>query len=150
MKTIENTIPLIDVIIAQWKKDSKINESLLVEKSSQVPQLHSEYLEVLTLYKKYLIELKRDFTTFKFEAEEFYSNNTISEYYQNTKFPRKIIKGDVEKWVKVDTRVAECADKIQYCIDAIDTLNDIIRAINNMSFNIKNNIEALKFYNGIN
>ena len=59
------------------------------------------------------------------------------------------MKSDVPAWVAVDEKVNAIEMKLEYYNEIVDTLQEILRQINQMSYNIKNAIQWRTFTNGV-
>ncbi len=140
----------LNKIQEEWKKDSKIDDILLDKHSLEIPQLHCKYLnylsEVKLLKKRKEIQLRQA----KSEAWLFYSGKDIPEKYREINFNFKVLKSDVNNWIDNDKYVTELEQQLEYYNVMLDVLVEIIKQISNRTFQIKNSIEAKKFYQGYN
>ena len=59
------------------------------------------------------------------------------------------MKGDIPGWVEIDEQVQKVELQLELYNETIDTLNEIIKQIHQMSYNIKNAIQWRTFTNGI-
>lgn len=138
------------VILNMWKTDSVIDEILLDEASLRIPQLHQKYLswrsEFVLLQKKKEQELKKT----KHKKYLFYSGKaTPEEYAAAPPLPHKIIRSEVAQWISVDEEIQVIELELIYYDDVISTLDEILRQIHQMSFNIRNAIQWRSFSGGI-
>jgi arylsulfatase A-like enzyme len=137
------------VIMNEWKKDSVIDEVLLDTASMRIPQLHQKYLawrsEFVLLQKRKDQELKKA----KHKKWLFYSGKaTPDEYAAAEPLPHKILRTDVPQWVAVDEDIQKIEMELTYYDDIIRSLDDILKQVHQMSFNIKNMIEWRKWSSG--
>ena len=63
-------------------------------------------------------------------------------------FDIKVLRQDVDKYIKSDSELIKLSQKIMYLRTVINYIEGIIRNINNRTFNIKNAIEWKKFTQG--
>lgn len=140
----------LEYIQKEWEKDSHIDDVLLDKHSLEIPKLHAKYINILNeiklLKKKKEIELRQSRT----DAWLFYMGKGIPEGYENIHFSHKVMKSDVDQWINVDERVTKNEMQLEYYNVMIDTLTDIVKQISNRTFQIKNAVEAKKFYSGYN
>ena len=59
------------------------------------------------------------------------------------------MKSDVPAWVAVDEQVNLIEMKLEYYNEVCDTLQEILRQVNQLSYNIKNAIQWRTFTNGV-
>lgn len=138
------------VILDMWKTDSVIDDILLDEASIRIPQLHHKYLswrsEFVILQKRKEQELKKT----KHKKYLFYSGKaTPEEYAAAEPLPHKILRSDVPQWIAVDEEIQRIELELIYYDDIIHSLDEILRQIHQMSFNIKNCIQWRQFSGGI-
>ena len=79
----------------------------------------------------------------------YYSGKASPEEYEEKPFQYKVMKGDVANWVAVDEAVNNLELQLEYYNEIKDTLTEILRQINQMSFNIKNAITWRTFTGGV-
>ncbi|AEC52993.1 putative repair and recombination protein [Synechococcus phage S-CRM01] len=131
-----------------WKEDSKIDEVLLDESSLKIPRLHQKYL---TLYNEFTIGQKRKAQQLKKLRHSkylYYSGKADPQIYVANPFPHRLLKTDVQEWIGVDDEVAAVEMELEYYNTTVAALDNILKQIHQMSFNIKNAIEWRKFTSG--
>lgn len=131
-----------------WKQDSQIDEVLLDEASLRIPRLHQKYL---TLHTEFTIGQKRkaqQLKKLKHDKWLYYSGRADPDVYVEKPFPHRLLKTDVHEWVGVDEEVLAIEMEVEYYNTTIATLENILKQIHQMSFNIKNVIEWRKFVGG--
>ena len=132
-----------------WEKDSVIDETLLDNASIRIPQLHQKYLTLLSeftlLSKKKAQELKKA-QHMKFL---YYSGKAAPEEYEDAPFPYKVLKGEAWNWVNVDETIQNIELKIEYYNVVLRTLEEILKQVHQMSYNIKNIIQWRQFSGGV-
>jgi len=142
----------LEEIQAMWEKHSDIDRSELGEESLKIAQYHSVYFKIFSqerlLLKKLEIEYKILYKT-KFE----YYNGSLSreELIENgwDPFSLKVLKSDLHIYLDGDTDIHAAQLKIEYQKEKIQLLENIIKALSNRNFQIKNAIDWAKFMNGI-
>ena len=138
----------LESIQEMWKRDSQVDEVLLDEASLLIPQLHHKYL---TLHSEYTLLVKKkqqELRTLEHRKWLYYSGKAPPEEYEDKPFEHRVIKSDVQHWVGVDEQIQKVEMQIDYYNTTISVLNEILKQINQMSYNIKNAIEWRRFTNG--
>ena len=138
----------LEAILEMWKKDSVIDEVLLDQAALKIPQLHQKYLTLLSeynlLYKKQAHKLK----VLEHKKNLYYSGRAKPEEYEEEPFDYKVMKSDVPSWVAVDEEVQKVELKQEYYSATIRVLEDVLKQVHQMSYNIKNAIEWRRFTSG--
>ena len=139
----------LDKINSMWAEDSVMDDTLLDTASVRIPQLHQKYLTLLSefslLQKKKAQELKKA-QHIKFL---YYSGKAAPEAYEDAPFPYKVLKGEAWNWVNVDEQIQNIELKIEYYNVVLRTLEEILKQVHQMSYNIKNIIQWRQFSGGI-
>ena len=139
----------LEAILEMWKKDSVIDEVLLDQAALKIPQLHQKYLTLLSeynlLYKKQAHKLK----VLEHKKNLYYSGRAKPEEYEDEPFDYKVMKSDVPSWVAVDEEVQRVELKQEYYSATIRVLEDVLKQVHQMSYNIKNAIEWRRFTSGV-
>ena len=132
-----------------WERDSVIDDTLIDSASIKIPQLHQKYMTLLSeftlLQKKKTQELKRA-QHMKFL---YYSGKAPPEEYEDAPFNYKVLKGEAWNWVNVDETIQNIELKIEYYNVVLRTLEEILKQVHQMSYNIKNVIEWRRFTGGM-
>ena len=138
-------------IMNQAEVDLQIDPTELDIASLRIPQLHNKYLNFLRneslLYKKLrldykcLYRIKWEYYTGKIDKETLESNGWKP-------FQLQILKQDIDKYLDADEDLIVIRSKINYCEEKTKHLEEIIKNINNIQWNIKNAIEWKKFISG--
>lgn len=136
-------------ITEMWKRDSVIDQVMLDEASIKIPQLHQKYLSTLNefnlLRKKKRQELKR----LEHKKYLYYSGKAAPAEYEEEPFNYKVMKSDVPGWVAVDAQVNKVEMQLEYYDEIVNTLQEILKQIHQMSYNIKNAIQWRTFTGGV-
>jgi len=139
----------LESIQSMWEKDSKIDDVMLDQASIMIPQLHQKYLslhsEFNLLLKKNQIELKK----LQHTKWLYYSGKGTPEMYEDRPFHHKVMKSDVPNWVAVDDDITNMEMKLEYYNQLIKVLEEILKQVHQMSYNIKNAITWRTFVGGV-
>ncbi len=145
----------VEQIIEMWKVDSQIDEMNLDEASRDSANLHSKYLELLTVSKLQKKKLEMEFNTLLKDKWLWYNGKMSKQQMDDLGWdydPLKglrVMKGDMEKFYNSDDDIQKKKARIDYQKILIDTLEEIIQNIRWRHTNIKNMIEWRKFVSGV-
>ena len=139
----------LPTIQEMWKKDSVIDQVMLDEASLKIPQLHQKYLVLLNEFNLLRKRKRQELKRLEHKKYLYYSGKAPPEAYEDQPFPYKVLKNEVPGWIEVDEDVQNIDLKIEYYCVILNTLNEILKQVNQMSFNIKNVIEWRRFAGGI-
>lgn len=134
-----------------WERDSKIDPDNLHIESLNIPNLHSKYYKIYTelslLYKK----AEQDLKELERIRYEYYSGKADPIVYIEEPFPFKVRdKDSMKRYLDSDKKISNLKLKIEYYNVMIKYCEDIIKTIQNRTFQIKNAIEFLRFTAGYN
>jgi len=139
----------LEHIQEMWGKDSKIDEVMLDESSLRIPQLHHKYLTLLSEYN--LISKKHAQTMKVLQHQKwlYYSGKAAPSEYAEKPFPHKVMKSDVIHWIQIDEEIMKMEMKKELYDNTIRVLEEILKQIHQMSYNIKNAIQWRAFAGGV-
>ena len=83
------------------------------------------------------------------EKWEYYTGKADPSVYQERPFNLKILKQDVDKYLKADDDLIKLEQKVTYVQSVVDYLDRTIKIISNRGFQIKNAIDWRKFTSGV-
>ncbi len=141
----------LDEILENWSTDSNIDRDELADESMKIPQLHSKYLKIYSHERLRLKAIDFEYKQLVKLKTEYY-NGTIADedLFENKWEPNqlKILKADIPMYIDADKEVIEILQKRAMQQEKVDTVDSIIRSINNRGFQIKNAIDWIRFTNG--
>ena len=141
----------LEKIQEMWQNDSVIDPDNLHDESLKIPQLHSKYYTVyntiVLLREKALDQYKR----IKLERYNYYTGKATAEVYAEEPFPYKVREKDaIQRHLEADDKMNKVDMKIKYYDIMLKFLEEVIRAVSNRTYQIKNAIEWNKFQAGYN
>ena len=139
----------LDKIPEMWQKDAVIDPDNLHDESLKIPQLHSKYY---TLYNTITLLRERarvQYNKLKLERHNFYTGKADPSVYQQKPFNIKLLKPDVDKYLKSDDEIIKLEQKVTYVQSVVDYLDRTVKIISNRGFQIKNAIDWRKFTSGV-
>ena len=138
-----------DELQALAEKDLKINDTELDLESLKTPQLHNKYMKFHNQYVNLLKKAEQDLARLTREKWEYYTGKAYPSVYQVKPFNLKILKQDVDKYLKADDELIKLEQKVTYVQSVVDYLDRTIKIISNRGFQIKNAIDWRKFTSGV-
>ena len=141
----------LEKIQEMWERDAVIDPDNLHDESLKIPQLHSKYY---TLYNTITLLREKANKTYKeirLERHSYYTGKAPADVYVQEPFPYKVREKDaIQSHMEADDRVSEAELKVKYYDVMLKFLEEIIRAVSNRTYQIKNAIEWQKFQSGFN
>jgi hypothetical protein len=138
----------LDDIKSQWAEDSKLDNDLLDNESTKIPQLHSKYLNYLSDVRSIKIRKEHEYKVLIREKFEYYTGKASDKVYQENPFDLKVLKQDVPMYIDADPEIQNVTTRINYYEEMIFFLEKVIQQLNNRTFQIKNSIDWQKFMQG--
>ena len=138
-----------DELQALAEKDLKINDAELDLESLKTPQLHNKYMKFHNQYVNLLKKAEQDLARLTREKWEYYTGKADPSVYQQKPFNIKLLKPDVDKYLKSDDEIIKLEQKVTYVQSVVDYLDRTIKIISNRGFQIKNAIDWRKFTSGV-
>ena len=130
-------------------KDLKINDTELDLESLKTPQLHNKYMKFHNQYVNLLKKSEQDLARLTRDKWEYYTGKADPSVYQERPFNLKILKQDVDKYLKADDELVKLEQKVTYIQSVVDYLDRTVKIISNRGFQIKNAIDWRKFTSGV-
>ena len=125
-----------------WSKDAQIDQDNLYDEAAKIPSLHAKYFD---LYNNIKLLRERSITVdnkIRLERWNYYSGKSDPEVYKAEPFPYKVRdKEAMKRYMDADERIQKIYCKIKYYDVMLTYLEDIVRQINNRSYQLKNIID---------
>ena len=141
----------LEKIQAMWEKDSHIDPDNLHDESLKIPQLHSKYYTLYNTITLLREKAREQYSKVRLEIYNYYTGKATAEVYAEEPFPYKVREKDaIQRHLDADDRMNKIDMKIKYYDVMLKFLEEIIRAVSNRTYQIKNAIEWNKFQAGYN
>ena len=140
----------LEEIQAQAEKDLKLDDTELDIESLKTPELHNKYLKLLSKFSLLLKKADSDYAVLHKDKWEYYTGKADSKVYMEKPFDLKILRADVDKYLLSDSEIILLSQKIEYLRTVVNHIEQVLKQINNRTFQIKNAIEWNKFQAGFN
>ena len=135
----------IDDVNELWSKDCKIDDTQLDVESSNIPLLHSKYLNLMFKERTKLIKMQHKKTALNHLLYEYYSgdlNNKESlKLIKREPWQKKILKTELRYYVNADVDIIKINLMIDQQNEICEMLKSILSEINSRSFHISNMIK---------
>ena len=141
----------LEQIQEMWEKDSKIDPDNLHDESLKIPQLHSKYYTLYTTITLLRERAREQYNKVRLERYNYYTGKATAEVYAEEPFPYKVREKDaIQRHLEADDKMNKVDMKIKYYDIMLKFLEEVIRAVSNRTYQIKNAIEWNKFQAGYN
>ena len=132
-----------------WEKDSHIDPDNLHDESLKIPQLHSKYYTLYNTITLLREKAREQYSKVRLERYNYYTGKATAEVYAEEPFPYKVREKDsIKRHLEADDKMNKIDMKIKYYDVMLKFLEEIIRAISNRTYQIKNSVEVMKFQAG--
>ena len=139
----------LEKIQAMWEKDSQIDPDNLHDESLKIPQLHSKYYTLYNTITLLREKAREQYSKVRLERYNYYTGKAPAEAYVEEPFPYKVREKDaIQRHLDADDKMNKIDMKIKYYDVMLKFLEEIIRAVSNRTYQIKNAIEWNKFQAG--
>ena len=139
----------LEKIQALWEKDSHIDPDNLHDESLKIPQLHSKYYTLYNTITLLREKAREQYNKVRLERYNYYTGKATAEVYAEEPFPYKVREKDaIQIHLEADDKMNKIDMKIKYYDVMLKFLEEIIRAVSNRTYQIKNAIEWNKFQAG--
>ena len=141
----------LEKIQEMWEKDSHIDPDNLHDESLKIPQLHSKYYTIYNTITLMREKAREQYSKVRLERYNYYTGKSPAEVYVEEPFPYKVREKDaIQRHLDADDKINKIDMKIKYYDVMLKFLEEIIRAVSNRTYQIKNAIEWNKFQAGYN
>jgi len=139
----------LEQIQEMWERDATIDPDNLHDESLKIPQLHSKYYTIYNTITLLREKARTSYSKIKLERFNYYTGKAPAEVYVEEPFPYKVREKDaIQRHLDADEKLSTIDLKIRYYDTTLKFLEEIIRAVSNRTYQIKNAIEWQKFQSG--
>ena len=141
----------LDKIQEMWERDANIDTDNLHNESLKIPQLHSKYYTIYNTITLMREKARSQYSKVRLERYNYYTGKAPAEAYIEEPFPYKVREKDaIQRHLEADDKMNKVDMKIKYYDIMLKFLEEVIRAVSNRTYQIKNAIEWNKFQAGYN
>ena len=139
----------LEKIQEMWERDATIDPDNLHNESLKIPQLHSKYYTIYNTISLLREKARETYNRIRLERYNYYTGKATAEVYAEEPFPYKVREKDaIQRHLDADDKMNKIDMKIKYYDVMLKFLEEIIRAVSNRTYQIKNAIEWNKFQAG--
>lgn len=138
----------LEEIQSEAEQDLRFDKNKLVDASIDTPSLVNKYYGYLITEGRILKMIENKLFEVYKELYDYYLHLSPPEAYTAKPFNRKVLKGDVDMYIQADQAYADIVNKIEAQKFKVKYIEEIIKQLNQRTYNIKNIIEFEKFKNG--
>jgi hypothetical protein len=138
----------LEEIMEMWAEDCLVDKTELGDESLKLPKLHSKYLRIFTEERLLLRRLENERKELLLLKHDYYRGIMAEEDLKANgwePFRLNVLKSDIPMYIEADQDIIKTNLRIAMQQEKVDSLESIIRSINNRGFLIKNAIEYEKF-----
>lgn len=140
----------LESLIAEWEKDSKVDLTEPGKELVRNPNLHAKYVEQLSRHSLALKAQRQSYaTTKRFKTDYFNGRLTQAELAKAGLMPFQfVLKADIGIYMDADPDLQKIDKKIAVHEESVVFLTNVIKAINNRSWELRGYIDYVKFTAG--
>lgn len=141
----------LEQIFELWQIDSQIDSTNLSSASLDIPKIHNKYLKMFSEERLKLKKFEQDGKALYRIKSEYYAGTLDHETLTEKGWepnPLKILRSDIPTFLEGDNDIIAHNLKVAVQKEKVETLESIIRSLNNRGFLIKNAIDWQRFQNG--
>ena len=137
-------------ILKLWEEDCKINELDLQQSAREIPELHAKYIKLYQIEKSLLIRLRIAAKRLRLQKYEFLINPTEEGMKLGWEIPPqgKLLKNEANLYLEGDKDILKLELQVNEQDEKVELLKDIIKAIRERNFIIRNIIEDRRWMEG--
>lgn len=128
---------LAEKILEFWKSDSVIDRYAAADESAKIPNLHYKYLNLLRQVNTKLNSLRTRKSKMFLDKNIFYSGKDHPDTYKEKNFHLKVIKTDLDTYIKADDEFAILLNRIAEFESCQEILKSILEQIKNRHWQLR-------------
>ena len=137
----------IEKLKEEVKKDLSIDKTDLASESIRIPQIHNKYLTFLMNDRLTLSKLETDLTKLRHRKWLYYTGKMSHEELEELgwdAFDLTVLKTDIDRFINADDDVIHLQHKVALIKEKVSYLDGVMRAINNLNWNIRSAIDWMR------
>lgn len=137
----------IEKLKEEVKKDLSIDKTDLASESIRIPQIHNKYLNFLMNDRLTLSKLETDLTKLRHRKWLYYTGKMSQEELNDLgwdSFDLTVLKTDIDRFINADDDVIHLQHKVALIKEKVSYLDGVMRAINNLNWNIRSAIDWMR------
>ncbi len=143
----------LDDLKCEWQIDCVIDINNLGDASLRTANLHQKYLDCLTTYKLKIFKLEKEYLSMKGIRSKYYmgqmTKDELREYNWDQYQYKTPLKSELERLLETDEYLLSILDKQSYFKFCFEYCEEIMKALRDRNWQIRNTIEWTKFQAGV-
>lgn len=139
---------ILEKIQSEWEKDSVVDKLDLTNEATRVPQIHAKYLNFFRQVRTQLISFRKKKAEMSRDKFMFYSGKADPQVYAKERWDHKVLRGDLDVYVKSDKDVISLDERIAVAELAEEMLKQIFAQLKDRTWQIRSAIDFQRMLNG--
>ena len=138
---------LLDELKSMVQQDLEIDKTELDVEALKTPQLHNKYLNFLLDEKLILTKAESELRILRKIKWLYYTGKMSHEELEELgwePFDLTVLKTDIDRFINADDEVITLQHKVALIREKVSYLDGVMKAINNLNWNIRSAIDWMK------
>lgn len=139
-------------IFDEWDKDAVMDKAYLEDVAINIPILHAKYSRLLSNQRLISYKRKADLAILRGDKRAWYLGEMSEDQLRRCGWPQYqgiVLKNQVDSILASDADLVSAQLKLDLVQENVFALTDIVKQINNRSYQIKPAVDYMKFKAGV-
>ena len=143
----------LEELMEQWGQDSKIDDNHLGEASTNSPNLHSKYINIIVSYKLKLAKTRGDYNMLRKNKFRYYRGELSRQELEDLGWQQwqgvKPLKNEMDEFLQGDGELVQMEQKVEYLNTIVYFLEEVLKQIRQRDWQIRTAVDWKKFLVGM-
>lgn len=143
----------LEELMNQWEQDSKIDDNHLGEASTNSPNLHSKYINIMVSYKLKLTKTRGDYNMLRKNKFRYYRGELSRQELEDLGWQQwqgvKPLKNEMDEFLQGDSDLVQMEQKVEYLNTIVYFLEEVLKQIRQRDWQIRTAVDWKKFLVGM-
>jgi hypothetical protein len=143
----------LEELMEQWEQDSKIDDNHLGEASTNSPNLHSKYINIIVSYKLKLAKTRGDYNMLRKNKFRYYRGELSRQELEDLGWQQwqgvKPLKNEMDEFLQGDGELVQMEQKVEYLNTIVYFLEEVLKQIRQRDWQIRTAVDWKKFLVGM-
>lgn len=143
----------MDILLEEWTQDAKIDELNIHKELLNIANLKVKYLKILSHHNMKVKILEKEYDKLKRVKWEYYSGDLNNpedlKQYNLPPWPKKVLRQDLSYYLDSDKDLVDFLLKKTMHSEIVEVCKEIIKELNNRTYQIRGFIDYRKFLEGL-
>jgi hypothetical protein len=143
----------LEELMQQWEHDSKIDDNHLGEASTESPNLHSKYINIMVSYKLKLTKTRGEYNLLRKNKFRYYRGELSRQELEDLGWQQwqgvKPLKNEMDEFLQGDTDLVQMEQKVEYLNTIVYFLEEVLKQIRQRDWQIRTAVDWKKFLVGM-